>query len=193
MVYPGSLNYHQGLDIAIRAFAMIADQCPEAQFDIYGGGDQTEFLKGLIAELGLQGRVFINGGRTLQQISDILENCDLGVVSKRSDGFGNEAFSTKIFEFMALDVPVIVPETTIDRYYFNDCIVKFFKANDDKSLAEAMLQMIKNPAQREELVRNSREFIKGYTWEKNKGIYLDLVDSLVAQPGRGNAGEPIVP
>ena len=76
------------------------------------------------------------------------------------------------------------PETAIDRFYFNDSVVKFFHANDEKSLAEAMLQMINNPGQRQELVRNAREFIKGYTWEKNKGIYLDLVDSLVAHTGR---------
>ena len=184
MVYPGSLNYHQGVDIAVRAFALIADRCPQAEFHIYGGGKNAHFLSSLIAELRLQERVFLKGGRTLHEISSIIENCDLGVVSKRSDGFGNEAFSTKIFEFMALDIPVIVPETTIDRYYFNDSIVKFFHANDEKSLAEAMLQMINNPGQRQELVRNAREFIKGYTWEKNKGIYLDLVDSLVAQTGR---------
>jgi hypothetical protein len=34
------------------------------------------------------------------------------------------------------------------------------------------------------LVQNAREFIKDYTWEKNKGVYLDLVDKLVAPSGR---------
>jgi glycosyltransferase involved in cell wall biosynthesis len=184
MVYPGTWNYHQGVDLAIRAFALIADKSPEAEFHIYGGGDQADFLKTLIADLNLQERVFLNGGRTLQEIPSIMENSDLGVVPKRSDGFGNEAFSTKIFEFMSVDVPVIVSETAIDRFYFNDSVVKFFQANDEKSLADAMLQLIKNPRMRQELVRNSREFIKGYTWEKNKAIYLDLVDSLVPQPGR---------
>jgi glycosyltransferase involved in cell wall biosynthesis len=184
MVYPGTWNYHQGVDLAIRAFALIADKSPEAEFHIYGGGDQADFLKTLIADLNLQERVFLNGGRTLQEIPSIMENSDLGVVPKRSDGFGNEAFSTKIFEFMSVDVPVIVSETAIDRFYFNDSVVKFFQANDEKSLADAMLQLIKNPGMRQELVRNSREFIKGYTWEKNKAIYLDLVDSLVPQAGR---------
>ncbi len=33
---------------------------------------------------------------------------DLGVVPKRAEGFGNEAFSTKILEFMACGVPVLV-------------------------------------------------------------------------------------
>lgn len=184
MVYPGTLSYHQGLDLAIRAFALIADKSPQAEFHIYGGGDQADFLKALIVELRLQERVFLKGGRTLQEISVIMENSDLGVVSKRSDGFGNEAFSTKIFEFMSVDVPVIVPKTAIDRYYFNDSVVKFFQANDENSLAEAMLLLIDNPGLREDLVRNTREFIKGYTWERNKDIYLGLVDSLVAHAGR---------
>jgi glycosyltransferase involved in cell wall biosynthesis len=184
VVYPGTLNYHQGVDLAVRAFALIADKSPEAEFHIYGDGDQADFLKTLIAELSLQERVFLKGSRSLEEIAVIMENSDLGVVSKRKDGFGNEAFSTKIFEFMSLDVPVIVPETAIDRYYFNDSLVKFFQANDEKSLAEAMLQLIKNPGLRQELVRNAREFVKGHTWEKNKRIYLDLVDSLVPPAGR---------
>jgi glycosyltransferase involved in cell wall biosynthesis len=179
MVYPGSLGYHQGVDIAIRALALIADKAPEAEFHIYGAGIQTEYLKTLIVELNLQERVFMKGGRALQEIAVIMENSDLGIVPKRADGFGDEAFSTKIFEFMSLDVPVIVARTTIDRYYFNDSLVRFFQPNDEKSLAEAMLQLIENPGQRQELVRNAREFIQGYTWERNKGVYLDLVDSLL--------------
>ena len=128
--------------------------------------------------------MFLKGARTLQEIAVIMENSDLGIVSKRSDGFGNEAFSTKIFEFMSMDIPVIVPETTIDRYYFNDSVVNFCRANDENSLAEAMQQLIDNPELRQNLVRNARQFIGDYTWDRNKDVYLGLVDSLVAQPGR---------
>jgi glycosyltransferase involved in cell wall biosynthesis len=183
MVYPGSLNYHQGVDIAVRAFALIAGKIPEAEFHIYGTGDQSALLAGLVTKLNLQERVLLKGSRTLQEIAGIMENCDLGVVSKRSDCFGNEAFSTKIFEFMALDVPVVVPNTAIDTYYFNQSVVKFFQANDETSLADAMLEMVRNPQERQELVRNAHEFIKGYTWDKNRSIYLNLVDSLVARAG----------
>ncbi len=47
-----------------------------------------------------------------------MSKADLGIVPKRAAGFGDEAFSTKILEFMALGVPVIASETQIDRYYF---------------------------------------------------------------------------
>ena len=54
MLYPGTLNWHQGLDIAIRAFALIKDQAPEAEFHIYGDGPLKNKLSDLINELGLE-------------------------------------------------------------------------------------------------------------------------------------------
>jgi glycosyltransferase involved in cell wall biosynthesis len=179
LLYPGTLNYHQGLDIAIRAFAMIKDRVPQADFHIHGKGEQLELLKALVVDLGLQDRVFLKPVLPYNQITSVIENADLGIVPKRGDSFGNEAFSTKILEFMVLGVPVIVPETAIDRYYFNDSVAKFFKANDDASLADAMLLLITNPEMCRTLVRNADEFIKKYTWEENKESYLNLVDLLV--------------
>jgi len=84
-----------------------------------------------------------------------VENADLGVVPKRTDSFGNEAFSTKIPEFMALGVPVVVSDTKIDRYYFDDSSVKFFRGNDQKDLARYLLLLIGNAKLRQSLVRNA--------------------------------------
>jgi glycosyltransferase involved in cell wall biosynthesis len=184
IIYPGTLNYHQGLDIAIRAFARIEAQAPEAEFHIYGEGDQTDMLKSLIDELGLQGKIFLNNRLPLDEIAGVIESADLGVVPKRKDGFGNEAFSTKILEFMTLGVPVIVPDTLIDQYYFNDSVACFFRANDEKSLADALLLLIKNRDMRQELVANASEFVRKYNWDSNKHTYFELVDSLVSSSDR---------
>jgi glycosyltransferase involved in cell wall biosynthesis len=184
IIYPGTLNYHQGLDIAIRAFARIEAQAPEAEFHIYGEGDQTDMLKALINELGLQSKVFLNNRLPLDEIAGVIESADLGVVPKRKDGFGNEAFSTKILEFMTLGVPVIVPDTLIDQYYFNDSVACFFRANDEKSLADALLLLIENRDLRQKLVANASEFVRKYNWDSNKHTYFELVDSLVASSDR---------
>jgi glycosyltransferase involved in cell wall biosynthesis len=179
ILYPGTLNYHQGIDIAIRALALIRDQVPQAEFHIYGSGEQLNPLKALVQELGLEKRVFLMGTKPLHEISSVIENADLGVVPKRSNSFGNEAFSTKILEFMSLGVPVVVPDTAIDSYYFNNSVVKFFHANDEKSLADAILLMIKNPELRQKFSRDAAEFVLKYSWDMNKDTYLNLVDSLV--------------
>jgi glycosyltransferase involved in cell wall biosynthesis len=179
MLYPGTLNYHQGLDLAVRAFSRVKDQIPEAEFHIYGAGEQLEYLGSLITELHLEDRVFLKGIVPLDQISSVIAGSDLGIVPKRSNAFGDEAFSTKTLEFMTVGVPLIVPNTTIDSYYFDDSLVTFFKANDEASLADAMLRVVKNPVLRRHHVENSLEFVKKFTWDSNRAGYLDLVDFLV--------------
>jgi glycosyltransferase involved in cell wall biosynthesis len=178
MLYPGTLNWHQGLDIAIRAFAAIKDSAPNAEFHIYGVGPAEDSLRTLAASLGLNGRVKLNGTREIRDVASLMENADLGVVPKRNDPFGNEAFSTKTLEFMAMGVPVLVGDTNIDRYYFNDSIVQFFCAGDEASLSNEMLALIRNSERRKDLVRNASEFINNNDWESNKGRYLNIVDRL---------------
>jgi glycosyltransferase involved in cell wall biosynthesis len=180
MLYPGTLNWHQGLDIAVRAFAAIKDAAPNAEFHIYGVGPAEDSLHSLVASLGLNGRVQLNGRREIRDVASLMENADLGIVPKRNDPFGDEAFSTKTLEFMAIGVPVLVADTKIDRYYFTDSIVQFFRAGDEASLSAAMLELIRNSERRADLVRNASKFIETNDWESNKSRYLNIVDGLTA-------------
>jgi glycosyltransferase involved in cell wall biosynthesis len=104
-------------------------------------------------------------------------------VPKRDEGFGGEAFSTKTWEFMRLDVPIILSRTRIDDYYFNDEVVRFFDPGDEESLARSIVAMRKDEGARAELVRNAREYMKDKGWEVKKAEYLDLLDAL-ARRGR---------
>lgn len=184
ILYPGTLNWHQGVDIAIRAFARVAKDVPQAEFHIYGEGPCKPFLRHLIEELDLQDRVRLNGFIPSREIAGVIENADLGVVPKRKDGFGDEAFSTKIMEFMALGVPVIIPDARVDRYYFTDEIARFFRGGDEKDLAEAMLSLIQQPSLRNQFVNNALEFVARNNWGLMKVDYLALVDSLTLNPSR---------
>jgi glycosyltransferase involved in cell wall biosynthesis len=181
MLFPGSLNWHQGVDIAIRALARIKDAAPNAEFHVYhvhGESPTVSALTALAENLGVSDRVFIQGSHDIGEMASIMENADLGIVPKRNNPFGDEAFSTKSLEFMLMGLPVIMSSTKIDRYYFNDTLVKFFPAGDDAALAKAMLIMIRNPELRNRLARNALEFAKGYDWESNQYKYLNIVSRL---------------
>ena len=135
MMYPGTLNWHQGLDLAIKAFAEIKVKAPEAEFHIYGRGSEIDSLRSLIEHLGLKDRVYLKDHLPLEEISEIMADADLGVIPKRNDPFGGEAFSTKSLEFMSLGVPVLMSATRIDKYYFNDSVVKFFEPDNAIALS----------------------------------------------------------
>jgi len=129
----------------------------------------------------LENRVFLHPRKPLREIAEVVQNTDLGIVPKRKNSFGNEAFSTKIFEFMAMGVPVIVSDTMIDRYYFDDSVVRFFRGDDEKDLGRCMLDLIQHPEKRKTLVRKASVFIDQNDWTAKKHEYLNLVDKLTAQ------------
>jgi glycosyltransferase involved in cell wall biosynthesis len=178
ILYPGSLNWHQGLDLAIAALARIHNEVPNVQLHIYGGGPEKEKLRLLAHNLSLDNKVFIYGSMPLRDIVKVMQDADLGIVPKRSNSFGNEAFSTKTLEFMSLGIPLIVADTAVDRYYFNDSLVKFFHSGDEEDLAAAMLQMIRDSKLRQELAKNGLDFARRNNWECHKYIYLNIVDGL---------------
>jgi glycosyltransferase involved in cell wall biosynthesis len=179
VIYPGNFNYHQGLDIAIRAFAQVNTRFPNAEFQIYGSGAEQAALQQLAADLRTGDRVKFKGEVSLAQVPGLMANADIGVVGKRADVFGNEAYSTKILEYMSQGLPVVAPRTKIDDYYFNDSVVCFFEPGNPDSMAAAMIKVLSNRELREQLIRNALDFVeKAEDWEQKKHEYLRIVDTL---------------
>jgi glycosyltransferase involved in cell wall biosynthesis len=146
MYYPGSLSWHQGLDVAINAVALLRDKAPNLTLFICGDGPERKRLRGMIRELQLRDRVFLKGFVPLEQVAEFMSTVDLGVEPKRKNSFGNEAMSTKIMEFMAMNVPVVASRTLIHQYYFTDDSVEYFESGDAEDLANRILQLMSNPA-----------------------------------------------
>jgi len=193
ILFPGSLQWHQGLDIAISAFSEFKRRVPAAEFHLYAGsgGDMEESLRKLARQLGVEASVRFLRGVPLDDMPEIIANADLGVVPKRADSFGNEAYSTKILEFMSQGVPVVVARTKIDSYYFEEGTVHFFTAGDSHAMAESMLDIFSNDALRASLVARGLEYCDANGWSQKKVAYLRLIDSLSAQNGRDALGSSV--
>jgi glycosyltransferase involved in cell wall biosynthesis len=184
LLFPGSFQHHQGLDIAIRAVGRLKDRLPKCELHLYGGGggqDAQKHLAALAAELGLNGRVRFCGLVPLDLIAQVMANADVGVVPKRADTFGNEAYSTKIMEFMSQGVPVVASRTAVDTYYFNDETVRFFPSGDDRAMAEAVLEVLEDRDIRARMTQNGLEYAARNDWRSRKLEYFSLVDGLCVE------------
>jgi len=172
----------QGVDVAITAFAKIKDQMPDAEFHIYGEGPAKASLIRLADSLGLADRVAFHGLLPTEQIVQVMADTDLAVEPKRSSSqFGNEALSMKIFEFMAVGVPLVVSRTRIHQYYYSDTLVKYYDSDDDEELASNMVLLRKNAELRQEQISNALKYVETHSWDVEKYQYLGIVDSLVAK------------
>lgn len=191
IMFPGGLQWHQGLDIAIRAMPAVLGKIPNAEFHIYGDGSMKEELIKLTRDLGLTKKVLFFDPRTLSEIAEVMSRAALGIVPKRADSFGNEAYSTKIMEFMSLGVPVVVSSTKIDRYYFNDSVVRFFESGNSEGLAEAIVEVLQNDELRQCMIANALAYADQNSWQRRQGQYLELVDALIEdRPVRSNKDTP---
>lgn len=180
LMYPGSLNWHQGLDVAIGAFSSIADQVPNAEFHIYGEGPAKPSLIALANELGMKNRVVFHDFLPSREIAQVMATADLAIEPKRAtSAFGNEALSTKILEFMSLGVPVIASRTRIHAYYYDDSIIQYYENDDESELAKQILRLKNDPDLRAQLAANAKKYVQENTWDARKHEYLQLVDSLV--------------
>ncbi len=194
IMYPGTLNKHQGVELAVRAFAQVAEKMPGAEFQIYGEGPEKPALIRLARELGLNGKLAFHDFLSVSEISSLMADANLAVVPKRaSSEFGNEAASTKIMEFMSLGVPVIVSRTKIDSFYHDATRVRFFESENVAELAEAMLVLWQDPALRQKLVAGGTKYVDLNSWKNKKLEYFYLVDTLCsASSATTSAAKPAV-
>lgn len=84
----------KGLDIFVRAAAIVVKHYPAATFVVAGEGDQRGALEALIAELGLTGRFELPGA--VNDIPRFLSELDVAVLCSQSEGLSNA-----LLEYMA--------------------------------------------------------------------------------------------
>jgi glycosyltransferase involved in cell wall biosynthesis len=200
LCYPGTLSHHQGVDLIIAAMDGLRDRLPNIRLQIFGDGPERARLDAMVADLGLGDRVTIGAGVALERVAEAMRTVDLGIEPKRKQSFGNEALSTKIFEFMAMGVPVLASDTRINRLYFGDGLVEFFTSDDVDGLANGIVRLLQDAAARSRLSERGLDYIKSNNWNVKKDEYLDLVDRLVSpdereisQRDRGVATIPNLP
>lgn len=179
MIYPGTLSRHQGVETAIRAVDALRLEIPELEFHIYGKGTDEDFFIKLVNDLKLEDKILFKDIVPLEELPEIIAGADLGVEPKIKNSFSNEAFSTKILEFMQMGIPVIVSDTLVHTRYFNDDVVKFFHSENVEDLARAILLIKNDRKKRECLISNSMKYMEQNNWDVKKHIYINIVDTLV--------------
>lgn len=182
LVYHGSLREHFGVETAVRAMEKISEDIPTARMDIYGFGNQKDYLCRIANHMNLEKCISFNNSIPSDAIPDLIEQCDVGIVPTYDGVFACEALSVKSLEYMAMQVPIVISRTIVTKYYYDDSMVMFFKPGNQKDLARAVIELYRNPEKRKELIRNASLFIQKHSWEYYKKVYYRVIDNLNSKP-----------
>lgn len=181
LVYHGTLARRLGLDIAIEAVARARDAIPHLELRIIGAGEERDHLIELRERLGLREVVtFSDGFVPVEQIPVLLQDADVGLIPLRIHSGTDIMLPTKLLEYVSMGIPCIVPKTGTITRYFDEEMVRFFEAENSDSLADAIIDLYRDPAQRSRLSHQATErFGKTYRWSEHKKVYTQLVDRLL--------------
>lgn len=147
----GRLEPQKGLDVLIRALALVRERAPEWRLVILGEGDSRNELERLVAEHGLGDAAFLPG--RVRNPWPWLKAADIYVMSSRREGFPNA-----LCEAMIAGRPVIStdcpsgPAELIEEGR-NGLLVA---VEDVQALADGMLRLGRDPQLRDRLAAQAK-------------------------------------
>jgi glycosyltransferase involved in cell wall biosynthesis len=182
VVYHGTVTPPYGVHLLVEAAAQGVEQGLDLHVEIIGEGDSVPSLMRRVVALGLSDRVTIEGRymphkAVLQRVN----GASVGVVPNLPTPLNRFALSSKLFEYVALGVPVISAGLPTIREYFDDSEVLFFEPGDASSLAAALVQTAADPSGAAGRADKAQLRNAAYAWQINGSRYRSLLATLSAR------------
>ena len=172
----GQLWPVKGTDIFIRAAALVCKEVPDANFLIFGwsGNQYTEDMIRLIQTLGMEKNVKIVG--RIRPVTAAFKSADLMCQLSRSEGLSNA-----LLESMACGLPAVATDVGGNPEVVLDGKTGYLVPNEDSVAAAArILDLLKNPARRLEMGRQSEQRIREhFTVDAMVSRMAQLYDNLL--------------
>ena len=181
LVYAGALTPLYQLDVVLDALSRLAggvDGPPlDATLDLYGRGDAEPMLRARAASLGIADRVTFHGRIPVEEVADAIASADIGLAPTRRDEFTDFSLSTKIFEYAAMEKPVVASRLPTVERYFGEALC-YFDPGDPASLAGAVRRLAEDGACRDGLVASAGARVRQLSWEREAARYVSIIEGL---------------
>jgi glycosyltransferase involved in cell wall biosynthesis len=181
IVYHGTVTRPYGLGLLVDAAGRLRDEGVLYRVELYGEGDAVAELRGQVAAAGLEDRFEVSGTylpheETLARVA----GASVGVIPNLPGELNRFALSSKLFEYVALGIPVVCADLPTLREHFSAEEVLFFRAGDADSLAEALLAVARKPEAAAERAERARQRYEDYRWPVQAARYTSVLERLVS-------------
>jgi len=162
-----NFEIHYGVDIVLRAFALIQRAIPEASLTVAGDGPERTRLRQLATELGLQQTEFL--GRV--DHSKAVELYDRADIFLNGSTIDNQPLS--LLESMSCGLPIVTTNAGgIPYMVHNEQTAMIVKMNDHDALAADALRLLREHDLSNHLINNGLSECRKYSWQAVKDQWL---------------------
>jgi L-malate glycosyltransferase len=181
VLFVGRLHVHKGVFVLLESFEMVALRLPHARLRIGGAGPAADELERRARRSAVRSRIEILGGLDRQQVLRATQGCDVYCLPSFGEPFGLGAL-----EAMACGKPVIGTNESGLRYLVDDAGGRQIPPGDVPALANALSELLSDPALRRKMGRHNRELVEArYAWprviDRLEQIYMRSIESFGAR------------
>jgi glycosyltransferase involved in cell wall biosynthesis len=161
-IFLGRFHVSKGIFDLIEIWKLVSQEFPDAKLAISGRGEKSAIkeLKNQINDLSLSNNIDILGCIEEEKKGDFLKRAKVFVFPSHEEGFG-----IVIAEAISCGLPVVGWNLPVFDEVFGKGMVKV-AMGDKEGFAGEIMRLLKDPGYSGKLVREGREFIGRYDWER---------------------------
>lgn len=169
-----TMGYEKGLKIV---FESLKGLDKNMIFLAVGGRPvDIDTYSSLANSMGLADRVLLKERVGIDQVALYQASCDLLAMPFPADVHYTKYMSpVKMFEYMASQRPIIASDLPSIREILNEETCFFFKPDDPKDFARAILEAKNKPVEAEKRCATAFENVDQYTWQKRMGLIFNNI------------------
>jgi glycosyltransferase involved in cell wall biosynthesis len=179
LICHGAIEERYGHDTMLQALSMVRSAIPGIQLRITGNGAYLDSFLTQVQALDLGEQVHYLGYVSLSQLVAELQTADVGIVAQKSSPYSNLVHTGKMYDYMAFGKPVIASRLRAVQAYFGGESIRFFEPGDAEDLAEAIVDLYRDPDLRRSLADNAGLLYERYKWENQRAVYQATYRSLL--------------
>ena len=167
----------------LKAISLLREQGLRVDFDCVGPaeGEHAAELRRHIEQHELEG-VRLHGYKVAQEGYRLMSRCHIGLAVLHPTPNMRDSLPTKMFEYMALGLPVIVSDFPLYRRIVEEVGCGFcVRPADEHALAEAIRQIIEGPEEAKAMGERGRQAVaERYNWANEEQKLLGFYEEIMA-------------
>jgi glycosyltransferase involved in cell wall biosynthesis len=180
VVYHGTVTPPYGVELLVEAVADVRARIPGITLEILGEGDSLPAVRQLILARGLGAAATVsNGFLPRAEALTRVRGASVGIVANLPTRLNRFSLPTKLFEYIALGVPVVAADLPTIREHFSGDELTFFAAGDARDLGRALLDVARDPEAARGKADAALRRMSDYAWPSSAERYVELLNRLL--------------
>jgi glycosyltransferase involved in cell wall biosynthesis len=181
VVYHGGLADRFGVEVLVRAVALLRDRSASVRLDVYGSdAEAARALGAAAAEIAPEGVRIAPRPTPVEAIPARLAEAHLGVVPTLRDDFTELLLPVKLLEYVHMGLPVVASRLPVIERYFGDDVL-LAEPGDPACIAAAIEGIRAEPELALARAEHASVRLAEIEWRRQRDGYLALIDELTGR------------